>query len=242
LNTEMISNYPQLDALHRGIIVSCQEAPNSPLNSPDIIAAMAKAAEIGGAVGLRVDRPENIAAVRMISKLPIIGIYKIHLPDTEVYITPTLSAAEAVIAAGADLVALDATGRQRGGKATFAEITGRIHEKYAIPVMADIGTTAQGIRAWKDGADLIATTMATSNPYGKPEDGPAVHILKELVQAVDRPVIVEGQIWTVENVHACFSAGAFAVVIGSAITAPELITRRFIKAIPKSSSKFSLPS
>lgn len=224
--------YPQLAAIHRGIIVSCQAAPDSPLDAPHFIAALAKSAELGGAVGFRVDRPENVAAVRRISHLPIIGIYKIHIPGSEVYITPTYSSAEAVINAGADLIALDATGRPRGGSETFHKIADQIHEEFHLPVMADIGTTEQGLQAITDGADIIATTMATSEPFGKPENGPAIHIVKELVKATDKPIIVEGQVWTVEDVRACFLAGAYAVVIGSAITAPQLITRRFVGAIP----------
>ncbi len=228
----MSKQYHQIQAIQHGIIVSCQAPPESPLNAPHMIAALARTAEMGGAIGFRVDRPENVAAVRAASALPIIGIYKIHSPGSDIYITPTYASAEAVVKAGANLVAIDATGRPRASGETFAEIVRSVHENLDIPIMADVGTTEQGLRALDDGADVIATTMATSDPYGKPEDGPAIHIVADLVKICDRPIIVEGQVWTVENVRMCFEAGAYAVVIGSAITAPQLITRRFVGAIP----------
>lgn len=228
----MKTRYPQLEAIRHGVVASCQAGPESPLNAPHFIAALAKSSEMGGAIGFRVDRPENVAAVRAISALPILGINKIHTPGFDVYITPTYASAEAVVKAGANLLAIDATGRPRPGGETFREIVKKAHERLDVPVMADVGTTEQGLWALEDGADIIGTTMATSEPFGKPEDGPAIHIVKDLVKVTDRPIIVEGQIWTVENVRACFEAGAYAVVIGSAITVPQFITRRFVQAIP----------
>lgn len=233
----MYSVYPQLEAIRNGLVVSCQAGPESPLNAPHFIAALAKSAERGGAVGFRIDRPENVAAVRAISTLPIIGINKIVTPGYDVYITPTYASAEAVVEAGANMVAIDATGRPRAGGETFREIVKKIHERLNVPVMADVGTTKQGLRALEDGADFISTTMATSPPFGRPEDGPAIGIVRDLSQITDRPIIVEGQIWTVEDVRACFEAGAYAIVIGSAITVPEFITRRFVKAIPEAAHR-----
>jgi len=228
----MKTPYHQIAAIRRGIIVSCQAGPESPLNAPTFIAALAKSAEMGGAIGFRVDRPENVAAVRAVSNLPIMGINKIHTDGYDLYITPTFASAKAIVEAGADLVAIDATDRPRFGGETFREIVQRVHDELNVPVMADVGSTEQGLRALDDGADIVGTTMATSEPYGRPENGPAVHIVQELVRVTERPIIVEGQVWTVEDVRACFDAGAYAVVIGSAITVPEFITRRFVRAIP----------
>jgi len=229
----MSSQFPQIEALRYGLVVSCQASEGSPLNTPAIIAALAKAAEMGGAIGFRLDYPENVAAVRAISRLPIIGINKIYTHGYQIYITPTYASAEAVILAGADLVAIQATGQPRPNGETFEGIVRLIHTNLKVPVMADVGSTDQGLQAIEEGADLVATTMATSEPYGKPEDGPALHIVRDLLHRTTIPIVVEGQIWTVENVRACFEAGAFAIVIGSAITAPQLITRRFVQAIPK---------
>ena len=227
-----MKKFAQIEALRHGLVVSCQAGPGSPLDSPQFITVMAKSAEMGGAVGLRLDRPENVAAVRAVSKLPIIGIYKMHTPGYEVYITPTFACAEAVVRAGADLLAIDATGRPRPEGETFHEIVRRIHEELNVPVMADVGTLGQGLQALDDGADLVATTLATTPPFGQPEDGPAVELAVELAKVTERPIIVEGQIWTIEEVRACFNVGAYAIVIGSAITAPQLITQRFVAAIP----------
>ena len=228
----MSSQFPQIEALRHGLVASCQASEDSPLNTPPIIAALAKSAEMGGAIGFRIDYPQNVAAVRAISPLPIIGINKIYTRGYQIYITPTYTSAEVVVQAGADLVAIQATGQPRPGGETFESIVRQIHANLQVPVMADVATTDQGIQAIEQGADLVATTMATSEPYGKPEDGPALHIVRDLVRRTNIPVVVEGQIWTVENVRACFEAGAYAIVIGSAITAPQLITRRFVQAIP----------
>jgi N-acylglucosamine-6-phosphate 2-epimerase len=229
----MTQPYHQLEALRRRIVVSCQAGPESPLYAPHFIAALAKAAEMGGAAGFRIDHPENVVAVRAVSRLPIIGINKIHTPGFDVYITPTYASAEVVVRAGADLLAIDATGRARPGGETFAELVRKAHQLLNVPVMADVGTVEQGRQALTDGADIVATTMSASEPYGKPQDGPGLHIVRALVMETGRPIVVEGQVWTVENVRACFEAGAYAVVIGSAITAPQLITQRFVKAIPE---------
>ncbi len=224
--------FPQLAAIRRGLVVSCQAGPESPLNAPHFIAALAKSAEMGGAAGFRVDRPENVAAVRAVSKLPIIGINKIHTSNYDIYITPTYASAEAVVNAGANLVAIEATGLPRPGNETFQEIVLKVHQTLHVPVMADVGTTKQGLRALEEGADIVATTMATTPPYGEPGNGPGLPIVRDLVKVTDRPIIVEGQIWTVEDVRACFDAGAYAIVIGSAITVPQFITQRFVRAIP----------
>ena len=230
----MISQYPQIETLRHGLVASCQAAADSPLNSPQVIAALAKACEMGGAIGFRVDHPENVAAVRSFSRHPIIGINKIHTHGYDIYITPSYAAAEAVVRAGADLVAIQATGQPRPDGETFQGMVRKIHDLLKVPVMADVGNSEQGLQAIEEGADLVATTFGTSAPYGKPEDGPALHIVRDLVRRRQTPVpiVVEGQIWTVEQVKACFDAGAFAIVVGSAITAPQLITQRFVSAIP----------
>jgi N-acylglucosamine-6-phosphate 2-epimerase len=227
----MIHNFPQVERLKNGLVVSCQAGPESPLNSPNIIAALAKSAEMGGAVGFRVDRPENIIEVRKSSCLPIIGINKIHTPGYELFITPTFASAEGAVTAGADIVAIEATCLPRPGGETFKEIVDKVHEHLNVPVMADIGTLEQAIQALEDGADIIATTMATTEPYGRPQNGPAIHLVRSLVKITNRPIIVEGQVWTIEEFQECFDAGAYAVVIGSAITVPQFITERFVSAL-----------
>jgi N-acylglucosamine-6-phosphate 2-epimerase len=211
------------------VVVSCQAASGSPLDTPSTIAALAQSAALGGAGGFRVDGPANVAAVRAVSDLPIIGIHKVR-QSGEVLITPTLEDAQRVTDAGATIVALDGTDRPRPGGETVGGIISALHE-VGIPVMADIATRAEAMAAVAVGADLVATTLAGYTPSSRDLDdsGPAFDLLDDL-RDLAIPVVVEGRIWTVEHVQRAFEGGAFAVVIGSAITAPNLITRRFVDA------------
>jgi N-acylglucosamine-6-phosphate 2-epimerase len=222
----------RIRAIRQSIVVSCQAGPESPLNAPHFIAALAQSAERGGAAGFRVDRPENVAAVRAVTTRPILGINKIPSSESEVYITPTFASARAIVEAGADIVALDGTTRARPQGELLEEIICRIHQELGVPVMADVSTVDEGVLAAALGADLVATTLAGYTPYSASTDGPALDVLCRLVQAIRTPVIVEGHIWTTEDVRSCFDSGAYAVVIGSAITVPEFITRRFVAAVP----------
>jgi N-acylglucosamine-6-phosphate 2-epimerase len=196
-----------------------------------LIAALARSAELGGAVGFRVNGPTNTAAIRATTSLPIIGIQKVRQPGGAVVITPTLDDALGVAAAGASIVALDATdGRHAEG--ILAGIVTALHDR-GIGVMADIATAVEARRAVTAGVDLVATTLAGyTPPTGHLDpDEPAFELLGE-IRDLPLPVIVEGRIWTVDHVARSFDGGAYAVVIGSAITAPELITRRFVAAAP----------
>ncbi|MBI4279113.1 MAG: N-acetylmannosamine-6-phosphate 2-epimerase [Armatimonadetes bacterium] len=216
-------------ALEGGLIVSCQARPESPLHGPTFMAAMARAAEIGGAVGLRVNGPNDIRAVRRVSRLPIIGILKEYHKDFPVYITPTFRAAAAVVEAGAHIVALDATPRPRPGE-TIDVLIRRVREELRVPVMADIVTLEEGVRAAEMGADLVATTLSGHAGGGPPPEGPDIDLAARLAAAVATPVIAEGRFWTPEQVAEVLRRGAFAVVIGTAITNPIEITRRFAAA------------
>lgn len=228
--------YPQLAALRSRIVVSCQAGPESPLNAPHFLAALARSAEKGGAAGFRVDRPENVTAVRAVSDLPILGINKLQTPGYEVFITPTFESARAVVAAGATLVGLDGTGRPRPGGECLGEIVRRLHQECHVPVMADVATAEEGLIALESGADLVATTLAGHTPYSPRRTAPAFDVLDALVARTSAPVVVEGHIWTVDDVRTCFELGAYAVVIGSAITVPQFITQRFVGAIPSESA------
>lgn len=229
--------YQQLEAIRGGIVVSCQAGSESPLNSPGILAALAQSAEMGGACGFRVDHPENVSAVRAVSNLPILGINKIHVPGYDVFITPTFESARAVVGAGADMVALDGTGRPRPNDEDLSEIIRRLHAECDVPVMADISTVEEGLDAAALGADMIATTLAGYTPYSPRRETPAFDVLEGLVTGTDVPVVVEGRVWTVEDVRTCFELGAYALVIGSAITVPQFITRRFVSAIPANAGR-----
>jgi N-acylglucosamine-6-phosphate 2-epimerase len=222
-----------ISRLRGGLIVSCQAGPESALHEPIFIAALAREAERGGAVGLRINGPQNVAAVRRVTSLPILGIYKQDIPGYEVYITPTFESAREVVAAGADIVALDGTYRPRPGNLTLPELIAQIHERLQVLVMADISTAEEGYRAAEAGADLIATTLAGYTPYSRPPQPhqPDLELIRELAANVSVPIIAEGRITTPEQALAVLEAGAYALVVGTAITAPAAITRRFVEAL-----------
>jgi N-acylglucosamine-6-phosphate 2-epimerase len=226
---EWRSWHDSIASLRGGVVVSCQAASGSPLDTPSFIAALAQSAARGGAVGFRVNGPANTAAVRAITDLPIIGIHKVRRPDGGVVITPTLDDALSVVDAGASIVALDST-EDRHDDQALAGIVDALHAR-GIGVMADIATAAEAREATAAGVDLVATTLAGYTPATSHLDpgAPAFGLLREL-RDLAAPVVVEGRIWTTEHVTRCFDGGAYAVVIGSAITAPELITRRFVAA------------
>ena len=217
-------------SLKGAVLASCQAGPGSPLNLPSTIAALAKSAELGGAQGFRVDGPSNVAAVRAVSDRPILGINKVDRDGYDVRITPTLEDALEVVRSGASIVALDGTERPRPHGESLAQIIAALHD-IGVPVMADISTRREAVAAVRAGADIVATTLAgyTPDTLHLDRSGPAFELLQE-IRDLPVPIIVEGRIWTTLHVASCFEGGAYAVIIGSAITVPELITRRFVAA------------
>ena len=213
------------------LIVSCQALPHEPLYGAEIMARMAVAAAEGGAVAIRANTPPDIAAIRQAVDLPIIGLFKEDVPGYPVYITPTLAHAEAIAAAGADVIALDATARPRPQPGSLADFIAAIHAATGLPVLADISTQAEGIAAVEAGAELLSTTMSGYTPYSPQQSGPDVELVTALAGAVDRPVLAEGRYRRPEQVAAALAAGATAVVVGGAITRPQEITRWFVAGI-----------
>ncbi len=221
-----------LDSLRGGLIVSCQARAGSPVYGPRFMAAFAQAAEMAGAVGLRVNGGADVRAVRQVTSLPIIGINKQRDPRWPVYITPTVAAARQVVRAGASIVAVDATHRPRKGGASPEELIAAIKKELRCLVMADIDSVEEGVQAARAGADLVATTMAgyTSARFSTP--GPDLELVRKLAACVKTPVICEGRIHSPEDVTAVFAAGAYAIVVGTAITNPIAITQTFARATP----------
>lgn len=222
---------PLVESLRGAILVSCQAGPESPLNHPEMIAALAGSAERGGAAGFRVDGPENTAAVRAVTERPIFGINKVFRDGFEVYITATLEDALQVVDAGADLVALDGSSRPRPNGEALGDIVTALRHR-GVPTMADIATLEEARYALDAGADIIATTMAgyTLDTEGVYDMSRPAFELLEQITGLGAPVIVEGRIWTTDHVRRCFELGAHALVIGSAVTVPEFITQRFVAA------------
>lgn len=216
--------------LPRGLIVSCQAREDNPLHGPAFMAAMARAAAQGGAVGIRANGPDDIAAIRAAVDLPIVGIHKVFAPGAAIYITPTVAAAQAVIAAGARVVAFDATDRPRVGDSAAA-ILDAIHAAGAES-FADIATLAEGLAAADMGATYVSTTLSgyTEGTQGK-GPGPDLDLVVELVARVSVPIVAEGRFNTPALARAALAAGAHAVVVGTMITNPREITRAFAAAL-----------
>ncbi len=213
------------------VIVSVQAMPSEPLYREECIIAMMQSVVKGGAAALRVAGVRDVANAKKLFKIPVIGITK---PDVIppnwreiVYITPTIKDAKDLIQAGADIVALDGTSRPRGEN-NLKQIIKFIKINKKL-VMADVATLSEGIAARLMGADIISTTLS-GYTLESPETSnkPDFELLEGLVKAVDCPVILEGRIWEPEQVNKAFEIGAHSVVIGSAITRPQLITKRFV--------------
>lgn len=211
-------------------MVSCQAGPGSPLRDPSIIAALARCAVLGGAGGIRADGPEDVAAVRRAVEVPLIGLYK-RRGASPVYITPSYEDARQVVQAGADIVAVQATTDRRAYAEPLEELVARIHRELGVPIMADVSTVEEGLAAADAGADVVATTMAGYTPYSRQLPGPDLGLVAQLARVCSVPVVAEGRIRTPEEAAAALRAGAWAVVVGRAITMPESITGEFVRAL-----------
>lgn len=220
-----------------GCIVSCQALEDEPLHGSHLMAAMARAAEIGGAAGIRANSPQDIRAIKAVCRLPVIGLYKKEYPESDVWITPALKEVRQVAEAGADLIAIDATGRARPGGETFEGIVRALREEYPrVLVFADVSTYEEGVRAMEAGADFVSTAIAGYTPYSRASDEPDYELVRALASLRRTPVVAEGRIWTPEQGRRCLEEGAFAIVVGSAITRPSLITNRFVRGITEGTS------
>ncbi|WVK99302.1 N-acetylmannosamine-6-phosphate 2-epimerase [Cyanobacterium sp. Dongsha4] len=218
--------------LQSSLVISCQAPSNSPLHDPDIIANIALACVNQGAKGLRIDSPNHIKAVRkLLPDIPIIGLWKQMGLDSDVYITPRLEDAIAVVEAGADIIAIDATQRKRPNGETLEKIIPHIQQNLGKLVMADIDTRENAIIARDLGVDFIGTTL-----YGYTQDTrqftpPNFDLIEELVREINTPIICEGGIKNPEEAKKALDLGCFCVVVGTAITGIDLLAHSFIKAI-----------
>ena len=213
--------------LPKGLVVSCQARADNPLHGPQFMGAMALAARDGGAVAIRANGPEDIAAVG-VAGLPVVGIFKVFAEDRPVYITPDFASAEAVVEAGAEIVALDCTDRPRDGEAP-AVLIRRIREELGAEVFADVSTLGEGIAAADFGAHYVATTLSGYTAATQGATGPDLVLVEALARAVSVPVVAEGRYNSAALVRSAFDAGAHAVVVGTMITNPREITRMFVR-------------
>lgn len=232
-----------IHTLRGKLIASCQALPDEPLHGSETMVKMARAAEQGGACGLRIQSADDIRAVKQALDLPVIGLIKRDYPDSEIYITATAREVDEIAAAGADIIALDATDRPRPNQGSLADLVERIHGA-GCQVMADIATYEEGIAAQALGADCVSTTLSgyTRETAHTKTDGPDFDLLARLARDLIIPVIAEGRIWSPEQAAQAMSLGAHAVVIGSAISRPQLITQRFANAINTTPTQEACPA
>lgn len=215
-----------LQRLKSALVVSCQPVPGGPMDRPEIVAAFALAALGGGAAGLRIEGLENLRAVRAVTDAPVIGLIKRDLPDSDIRITPHPEDVIALCAAGADIVAFDATARPR--PASVATLIAAARDGGAL-AMADCATVDDGRAALSQGAAVLGSTLS-GYVSGPVPDGPDLDLVRALAQ-LGGFVIAEGRYQVPDQASAAMKAGADAVVAGSAITRPEHVTQWFVAAI-----------
>jgi N-acylglucosamine-6-phosphate 2-epimerase len=218
----------------RGLIVSVQAPEGSPLRDPGVIAAMAEACLRNGASGVRLESPEHIGAVR--HRCPdalIVGLWKRSFTDSPVYITPGWEEIRAVWAAGADVVALDATERLRPGGAELAELIARAREELGAVLMADVDSLANGVRAAQLGCSWVGTTLYGYTEATAAQPPPAWQLLPDLRRDLPEGValICEGGVASAEQARQALEKGADAVVVGTAITGIDLQVAAYCRAI-----------
>lgn len=221
-----------LKKIKGGLIVSCQALSTEPLCDPYIMAKMAYAAKLGGAVGIRANTVIDIAAIKKTVDLPIIGIIKSVYDDSDVYITPTMKEVDELVNAGCEIIATDATKRIRPNGETLEDFFVNVRKKYPNQLfMADTSCFEEGKTAAELGFDLIGTTMSGYTPYTKGRVLPDLELIKKYSSELDKPIIAEGGIWTPDDLKNVYKNGAFSAVCGTAITRPMDITKRFVKAL-----------
>jgi N-acylglucosamine-6-phosphate 2-epimerase len=214
----------------RGLIVSIQPEPESVLNTPETVALLARCAVASGAAGVRIQGTAHIAAVRAAVEVPIVGLIKRAYPGFEPYITVTAEEAAAIVAAGADVVAFDATPRPRPHGLTVAALIAAIHAAGAV-AMADCATTAEVRAAAAAGAEIVGTTLSGYTAETRGRALPALDVL-QAAAATGAFAILEGGVGEPAQLHAGFAAGAAAVVVGTALTNIDARIRAFATAVP----------
>lgn len=214
------------------LIVSCQALPEEPMHSSFIMGRMAYSAMKGGAKGIRANSIEDIREIKQTVDLPIIGIIKRVYKNSDVFITPTFKEIDLLYLEGVDIIAIDATKRRRPDGKTISDIYPLIKEKYKDQLfMADCSTYEEAKTAYELGFDFIGTTLSGYTDYTREVSLPNMELMERLVKDFPVPIIAEGGIWTPEELKHVFDLGVYSAVVGTAITRPMDITKKFIEAI-----------
>ena len=221
-----------LDVLRGEMIVSCQAEGNDPFNVPEYVALFAKAAQMGGATGIRTEGLEKIMAIRQTVNLPVIGLLKSRFEDGSVRITGTVKEVSDLVAASCDIIAIDGTFREREGM-TGPEFIARMRREYPDSIfLADIATYEEAVACEEAGAHCVSTTLSGYTPETRTDSSVADFALVERVsRSLSIPVFAEGRINTPADAAKAMSLGAYAVITGTAITRPRVITRWFVEAV-----------
>lgn len=227
----MLLTNEQLNGLRGRLVVSAQAYPGEPMRDPRTMAQVAQSAVLGGAAAVRVQGLADIQHARSAVEVPVIGLFKDG--HEGVFITPTLHHALAVAQAGAHMVALDGTRRDRPDGRSLSETIAVIHEKTGAMVMADCGSLDDALAAVDAGADVLGTTLAGYTVERPKTDGPDLELIEQIAaEDTGRMLIAEGRIHTPAQAASALSAGADSVVVGTAITHPTSITSWFVDALP----------
>lgn len=234
-----------LKSIRGELIVSCQALPGEPLYDEEksVMYLMARAAVQAGAKCIRTSGVRDVAAIKKETGLPVIGLIKRWYEGYEAYITPTMNEIDELVGVHADIIALDCTRRKRGDHLDIGDFLRQIRARYPdVLLMGDISTYEEGIHAWKCGVDFIGTTLSGYTDDSPKRDEPDYELVERLASDVDIPVIAEGRIRTPEQAALMLKKGAYAVVVGGAITRPLEIAGRFIEAMKPSSKNSPLSS
>ncbi|UYI78779.1 MAG: N-acetylmannosamine-6-phosphate 2-epimerase [Fusobacterium varium] len=222
----------RLEKVKGKLIVSCQALEDEPLHSSFIMGRMAYAALVGGASGIRANTVSDIQEIKKNVNLPIIGIIKQQYGDNQVYITPTMKEIDALAAEGIEVIALDGTKRERPDGNTLENLMREAKTKYPNQLfMADISSVEEAVEAERIGFDIVGTTLVGYTEYTKGND--PLTELEKVIKAVTVPVIGEGNIDTPVKAKKALELGAYAVVVGGAITRPQQITKKFVTEMEK---------
>lgn len=225
-----------LNNIKGGLIVSCQALENEPLHGSEIMSKMAIAAKMGGAVGIRANSVVDILAIKEVVDLPVIGLIKQDYENDERYITPTMTEIDALIATGVEIIAMDGTARPQLDNVSLADKVKHIQAN-GILVMADVSTFEEGVLAEELGFNLVSTTLSGYTPYSKQNNGPDFDLVEKLVKAIKTPVVAEGKISSGDDVKKMMALNPFSIVMGGAITRPQIITKTYVDIIKESVKK-----
>ena len=220
--------------IKKHLIVSCQALEDEPLHSSLIMSRMAVAAMQGGAKGIRANSVKDIEAIKKAVPLPVIGIIKRDYKDSDVYITPTYEDVDHLVQVGCDIIAMDATISTRPVCISLDAFFKKVKENHPKQLfMADCSTVEEAVHADELGFDFIGTTLVgyTNQSKGNQINADDFKIIRDILKKVKHPVIAEGNIDTPQKAKRVLELGCYSVVVGSIITRPQVITKRFTDVI-----------